>query len=103
MNDYQAFLATKQRRHVDSGIAVDAGDLHPSLFAFQRDLVTWAARKGRAAIWADTGLGKTRMQLEWARVMGQRTLILAPLADARDAMCGAVLDMYEPDAQGVPL
>lgn len=35
---YQAFLATKQRRHTDSGITVDPDDLHPSLFAFQRDL-----------------------------------------------------------------
>lgn len=86
MNDYQAFLATKQRQHVDAGITIDADDLHPSLFAFQRDLVTWAAKKGRAAIWADTGLGKTRMQLEWARVMGQRTLILAPLAVAQQTI-----------------
>lgn len=78
--DYQAFLATKHRRVEDSGITVNADRLHPSMFGFQRDLVTWAARKGRAAIWADTGLGKTRMQLEWARIMGQRALIVAPLA-----------------------
>lgn len=78
--DYHAFLATKQRRFEDSGIDIDPDTMHPSLFAFQRDLVTWAARKGRAAIWADTGLGKTRMQIEWARMMGHKTLIVAPLA-----------------------
>lgn len=86
MNDYHTFLASKQRRHADTGIDIDPDDLHPSLFAFQRDLVTWAARKGRSAIWADTGLGKTRMQLEWARVLGQRTLILAPLAVAQQTI-----------------
>lgn len=78
--DYHAFLATKTRTVPDAGISIDTDDLHPSLFAFQRDLVAWAAKKGRAAIWADTGLGKTRMQLEWARVLGQPVLIIAPLA-----------------------
>jgi hypothetical protein len=80
MNDYQAFLATKTRKVPDAGITIDTNDLHPSLFAFQRDLVAWAAKKGRAAIWADTGLGKTRMQLEWARALGHKTIIAAPLA-----------------------
>jgi len=80
MNDYQSFLATKTRTVPDAGISIDTADLHPSLFAFQRDLVAWAARKGRAAIWADTGLGKTRMQLEWARALGHKTIIAAPLA-----------------------
>ena len=80
MTTYAEFLASKERRNPDAGITIDATDLHPSLFAFQRDLVAWAAKKGRAALWADTGLGKTRMQLEWARVMGRRTIIIAPLA-----------------------
>jgi len=56
------------------------------LFDFQRELVTWATRKGRAAIFADTGLGKTPMQLVWAenvvRKTGGRVLILTPLAVA---------------------
>ena len=80
MTDYQSFLATKTRKVPDAGISIDTADLHPSLFAFQRDLVAWAAKKGRAAIWADTGLGKTRMQLEWARALGHKTIIAAPLA-----------------------
>ncbi len=53
--------------------------LHP----WQREIVAWAVRTGRAAIWADTGLGKTVMQLEWARMSvpaAGRALIVAPLA-----------------------
>jgi superfamily II DNA or RNA helicase len=53
-------------------------------FPFQRDTVEWALRRGRAAIFADTGLGKTLMQLEWANAVaehtGGRVLILSPLA-----------------------
>lgn len=78
--DYATFLASKARTTPDAGVIIDPADLHPSLFGFQRDLVAWAAKKGRAAIWADTGLGKTRMQIEWARMMGHKTLIVAPLA-----------------------
>ena len=57
-----------------------------SLFEHQRALVKWALRRGRAAIFADTGLGKSRMQLAWAhevlRHTGRPVLILAPLAVA---------------------
>jgi superfamily II DNA or RNA helicase len=56
------------------------------LFEFQRDLIRWALRRGRAAIFADTGLGKSRMQLEWAHGVveytGKPVLILCPLAVA---------------------
>lgn len=54
--------------------------LAPALFDFQRDIVAWALRRGRAAIFADCGLGKTPMQLEWARHVPGNVLILAPLA-----------------------
>lgn len=83
MSDYAAFLASKRRVVGDRGPIVDAGRVHPMLFPFQRDLVRWAVRKGRAAMFADTGLGKTIMQLEWARLIGQPTLIVAPLSVAR--------------------
>ncbi len=56
------------------------------LFDFQRHLIDWAVRKGRAAIMADCGMGKTPMQLVWAQNIIERTngrvLILAPLAVA---------------------
>ena len=60
----------------------EAVGLHPSLFPFQAAIVRWAVRRGRAAIFASTGLGKTHMQLEWARQMGGPTMIFAPLAVA---------------------
>ena len=79
---YDDFLAKKFRSAAAVGFA--AGDLHPRLFPHQIDLVRWATRKGRAAIFADTGLGKTAMQLEWARLVvahsGRPVLIVAPLA-----------------------
>jgi len=50
------------------------------LHDWQNELVRWAVRTGRAALWADTGMGKTVMQLEWARLSGSRPLIVAPLA-----------------------
>jgi len=79
---YADFLASKRRLVPDLGRIVAGDDIHESLFDFQREIVKWACRKGRAAIFADTGLGKTRMQVEWARLMGGRSLILAPLAVA---------------------
>ena len=60
--------------------------LHPGMFDFQQSLVTWAIQKGRAAIMADCGLGKTLMQLVWAQNVVEHTngrvLVLAPLAVA---------------------
>ncbi len=86
MTQYRDFLASKAVVVRSSGREIDAADIHPSLFGFQRDLVRWSLRKGRAALFADTGLGKTRMQLEWARLTGQRALILAPLAVVRQTV-----------------
>jgi DNA modification methylase len=50
------------------------------LFDFQHDIVTWALRRGRACIFADCGMGKTPMQLEWAHHVPGNVLIVAPLA-----------------------
>lgn len=80
---YREFLKRKELREQETGITVSSQQLHPSLFDWQKRIVTWACKVGRAAIWADTGLGKTRMQLEWLRQVcaGHGTgLILAPLA-----------------------
>lgn len=77
---YADFLARKSARVHDAGI--DIADVHPMLHDWQVEIVRWAAHVGRAAIWADTGLGKTVMQVEWARAMAGdgRALIVAPLA-----------------------
>lgn len=86
MSDYRAFLAGKRRLVDDHGREVSDDEIHESLFDFQRAIVRWALRKGRAAIFADTGLGKTRMQVEWARLTCERALILAPLAVAHQTV-----------------
>lgn len=91
MSDYNEFLATKYLIVPSVGRTVSDEDIHPSLFPFQGSLVRWAVGKGRAALFADTGLGKTRMQLEWARLTGERTLILAPLAVAQQTIREAAI------------
>lgn len=78
--DYETFLASKSARPPVAGI--DVGDVNGQLFPFQQAIVRWALRRGRAAIWADCGMGKTAMQLEWARHVPGRVLILCPLAVA---------------------
>lgn len=77
---YQDFLSGKSHVAAPVGIEIDPGKLNPMLFDFQRDIVKWALRRGRAAIFADCGMGKTPMQLEWAHRVGGNVLILAPLA-----------------------
>ena len=80
--NYDDFSASKKKIEVPTGH--NPGDLNEHLFDFQHAIVTWAVRRGRAAIFADTGLGKTLMQLSWAqevqRHTGGKVLILAPLA-----------------------
>ena len=83
MTAYERFLATKQLIVANAGVDVSPGDINPKLFPFQRSLVQWALRKGRSAIFSDCGTGKTFMQLEWARLTRERTLIFAPLAVAQ--------------------
>src|SRR6185437_13380123 len=84
--DYGAFLASKARRAPATGFTVAPDDLPAVLFGFQRAITSWALRRGRAAIWANVGLGKTLMQLAWAHQVylhsGRDVLILAPLAVA---------------------
>lgn len=82
--NYQEFLRSKKIIHRSDGINISRDSLHPQLFDFQKDLVWWALKKGRAALFASTGLGKTFMQVEWANKVykhtGGNVLILAPLA-----------------------
>lgn len=82
--DYRSFLHKKMQEGSDSGF--DPVYLPDALFDFQRSLVDWAIRKGRVALFADTGLGKTLMELVWAENVVRHTnrpvLILTPLAVA---------------------
>lgn len=84
--DYTEFLSSKRIVASLRGINVDASALNPILFPFQRDVTLWALRKGRAAVFLECGLGKTFIQLEWARVLGGRALIVAPLSVARQTV-----------------
>lgn len=77
--DYQSFLQTKQLAVAPTGLD-DVPELHADMFGFQRDITTWALRMGRAAIFAECGLGKTLMQLEWAAKVPGDVLLLTPLA-----------------------
>jgi hypothetical protein len=81
-NNYADFLYRKTQIVCDHGF--DPSWLPDFLFDFQKYLVVWALRKGRAAIFADCGMGKTPMQLVWAenilRKTGKPVLILTPLA-----------------------
>lgn len=79
---YEDFIASKNP--VLTGYSAERCFENTSLFDYQRDIVHWALRRGRAAIFADCGLGKTPMQLTWAenivRHTGMPVLIYAPLA-----------------------
>lgn len=80
--DYHEFIAAKRREAQPAGFTADLSG--SPMFAFQRATVEWALHLGRCAIFADTGLGKTIMQLSWAhevvRHTGLPVLVLAPLA-----------------------
>jgi hypothetical protein len=80
--DYARFLQRKAQEGAAHGF--EPRDICPHAFDFQADLIDWATRQGRAALFADTGLGKTLMELEWARQVVTHTnrpvLILTPLA-----------------------
>lgn len=79
---YEDFIKSKRRAELATGHKPD--ELNENLFDFQSAIVQWAVRRGRAAIFADTGLGKTLMQLSWASEVARHTglpvMILAPLA-----------------------
>lgn len=77
---YAELLDRRARVSHHAGLTVPDDAIHESLKPFQRHIVKWAVEGGRRAVWADTGLGKTRMQLEWARLSAGTSLIAAPLA-----------------------
>jgi len=84
--DYQEFLRQKRIVATPHGKHIEKSDISSVLFPFQRDITLWAIHKGCCAIFADTGLGKTLMQIEWARLMNERTLIIAPLSVAKQTV-----------------
>ena len=90
MITYQELIAKKAYLHIEAGFDVEASDIPWQLRDFQRDTVAWACRRGRAAIFAGSGLGKTLMQLAWAHLVMERTdkpvLVVAPLCVAQQTI-----------------
>ena len=82
--EYKDFIESKQKTIKEFGFDIDSSLLNNKLFDFQKHIVKIALKKGRYAIFADCGLGKTAMQLEWAFNVvlhtNQPVLILCPLA-----------------------
>lgn len=93
MTEYEQFIASKKYADVQSGFDCDVSlNQHGEykLKDFQVAIVNWALKRGRAAIFADTGLGKTAMQVTWAnevvKYTGKNVLILAPLCVAQQTV-----------------
>jgi len=82
--NYRDFLQQKEKRHILSGFDIDESELNSNMFPFQKFITKRALKAGKYAIFADCGLGKTLMQIEWANQVNKFTnkpvLILAPLA-----------------------
>lgn len=83
--EYGEFLQSKKMVAIPQGLNRTVMT-HPMVFPFQEAIVKWAVKKGRCAVFADTGLGKTFIQLEWAKHMPGNTLIVAPLTVARQTV-----------------
>src|SRR5579872_4146406 len=92
MSDYSAFLANKTPADPPSGMR-DVPPLPAVLKPFQHAIVSWALRRGRAAMFEGTGLGKTIQQLSWSRAVADGAdapvLILTPLAVAEQTVMEA--------------
>jgi hypothetical protein len=87
--DYAEFLKSKLITNQPSGFDVDDATLPVNLYPYQSDLVKWACKRGKAALFTMTGTGKTAMQVSWAEQVSKRThkvLILAPLAVSKQTV-----------------
>jgi hypothetical protein len=87
---YDEFLEKKEVNIQDSGFEVSDEELSPYLFDYQKDIIKWALRKGKSALFEDTGLGKTIQQLQWATSVHKHTnkpvMIFAPLAVSKQTV-----------------
>ncbi|MBR3280133.1 MAG: helicase [Lachnospiraceae bacterium] len=85
--NYKEFLKSKEIQSINAGIKIDKAEINEMLFPFQKDIVVWALQKGRAAVFSDCGTGKSAIQLEFARIVTEKTggkaLIVAPLSVVR--------------------
>ena len=101
--DYQSFLRTKVEIAQDSGIEIDRNTLNPALMEHQKDVIAWAIKGGRRAVFAQFGLGKTVIQLEFCKrviqEIGGKALIVCPLGVKQEFKRDAVriLGYSEPE------
>jgi len=86
MNEYSDFVSSKLRPPVGCGRHVGDHEINAFAFDFQRAIIKWAVRLGTCAIFADCGLGKSGMQIEWARLSAPRSLVFAPLTVAEQTI-----------------
>ncbi len=88
--DYQQFLESKRKTHEDSGFEAREELIPKECFEFQSDIIKWCCKKGKSAVFAGTGLGKTLISLSWSLQVTDHTggdvLILAPLAVAQQTV-----------------
>ena len=100
--NYEEFLKTKELRTIAAGFDVPEDWLSDRMFPFQKDIVRWALKKGKAAILTGCGTGKTFMLLMWAycvhRYTGRSVLIVSPLSvvkqTAREAEKFEICDVH---------
>jgi len=104
VNDYREFIAGKRKYPEPSGFDVPESAINPMAFDWQRPVIRWALRSGRAALWEDCGLGKTLKQLEFAKHVVHRTgkpfLILCPLAVSQQTKREAEKFKIDVDVRG---
>ena len=90
---YEDFIKSKEFKIINKSVEIQRDDLNKNLFEYQKDLVYLALKKGKFALFAMTGTGKTAMQCEWAYRVNQFTnkpvLILAPLSVASQTVSEA--------------
>jgi hypothetical protein len=88
--EYQEFLKSKLIVNMPSGFDADESALPVNLYPYQKDLVKWGCKRGKAAFFTMTGTGKTAMQVSWAQQVvnhtGGNVLILAPLAVSKQTV-----------------
>ena len=81
---YEEFLMSKEIRAEACGFDIDRDSITPYAFDYQKDIITWACKKGKCAILTGCGTGKTLMLLEWGRAVHEQTgkpvLIVSPLS-----------------------
>ena len=81
---YEEFLKTKEMRAEACGFDIDRDSITPYAFDYQKDIITWACKKGKCAILTGCGTGKTLMLLEWCNAVHKQTnkpvMIVSPLS-----------------------